>query len=203
MQVKQAEGERQAAEAQYEARLRLAEAESAAASKRSEGERAIKMVDVNVEREKVNVEQARVEVERVSLSNRSEFEEAALSFELEKLRIEADKQVRIAAAEALGNMLSKAQMQIFGDPETMTKMSEQFMRAASLGSATSGLMKNLPPQAIELIEKLGGTIGASLKPAEIEPAKASNGDGKGHAARVDNPDASAEPSPQSLTKIKR
>jgi len=52
-------------------------------------------------------------------------------FELEKLRIEAEKQFRIAAAEALGNMLAKANMQIFGDPTTMAQMSEKFMRAAA------------------------------------------------------------------------
>ena len=36
---------------------------------------------------------------------------------------------------ALGNMLSKANMQIFGDPETMAKMSQRFMAAASFGAA--------------------------------------------------------------------
>ena len=56
------------------------------------------MVDVTVEREKVNVEQARVDVERQSLSNKQEFEEAALKFELEKLRIEAERDVRIQSA---------------------------------------------------------------------------------------------------------
>ena len=79
MQVKEAEGERQAAEMQYEAKLRLAEGDAQARVKRAEGERAVKMVDVNVERERVNVEQARVEVERQSLSNKQEFEDAALS----------------------------------------------------------------------------------------------------------------------------
>lgn len=112
------------------------------------------MVDVTVEREKVNVEQARVDVERQSLSNKQEFEEAALKFELEKIRIQADKEVRIAAAQALGNMLANAKMQIFGDPETMTRMSQQFMRAASLGTAVDGLLKTLPPQGEELLAKI-------------------------------------------------
>src|SRR4051812_20430745 len=76
--IKQAEAQKVAAEAQYEAKLKLAEGDAAANTKKAEGERAIKMVDVNVEREKVNVEQARVEVERQSLSNKSEFDEAAL-----------------------------------------------------------------------------------------------------------------------------
>lgn len=182
--AKEAEGERKAAEMQYEARLRLAEADAAAATRRADGERAIKMVDVNVERERVNVEQARVEVERTSLSNRSEFEEAALKFELEKLRIEADKQVRIAAAQALGNMLAKANMQIFGDPETMTRMSTQFMRAASLGTAADGLLRTLPADGQELLNKLAGSVASSLAPkhADIAPAAVAGGNGPTPAA---------------------
>ena len=164
--VKQAEGERQAAQMQYEARLRLAEAAAAAATKQAEGERAVKMVDVTVEREKVNVEQARVDVERQSLSNKSEFEEAALKFELEKLRIQADKEVRMAAAAALGNMLAKANMQIFGDPSTMARMSEQFMRAASLGNAADGLLKTLPAEGQDLLAKIASGVMTSLTPAK-------------------------------------
>src|ERR1019366_1838541 len=157
MAVKKADAEKQAAEAMYTAKWRLAEGDSAAAVKRAEGDKALKMVEVNVEREKVGVEQARVEVERQSLANRSEYDEAALKFELEKLRIEAEKEVRIQAAQAMGNMLSKAQMQIFGDPETMAKMSNQFMRAASLGTAVDGLMKSLPEGSQEVLTKLAGS----------------------------------------------
>jgi uncharacterized membrane protein YqiK len=166
MKVKEAEGEKTAAQMQYEARLRLADADAQAAAKRSEGDRAIKMVDVNVEREKVNVEQARVEVERQSLSNRSEFEDAALKFELEKLRIHAEKEFRIAAAAALGNMLAKANMQIFGDPTTMAQMSEKFMRAAALGNGVDGLLRTLPLEGQELLGKIGSAVVSSLKPGE-------------------------------------
>jgi uncharacterized membrane protein YqiK len=186
-QVKQADGERQAAQMQYEARLRLAEANSQAAAKQAEGERAVKMVDVNVERERVNVEQARVEVERQSLSNRSEFEEAALKFELEKLRIQADKEVRIAAAAALGNMLAKAQMQIFGDPSTMAKMSEQFMRAASLGNAADGLLKTLPPEGQDLLAKIASGVMTSLTPAK--PVESTPVAGAGNGAHGNQPAA--------------
>ena len=104
------------------------------------------MVDVNVEREKVDVQQARVAVERQDLANKQEFENAGLKFELEKLRIDAEREVRIEAAVAMGKMLSGAHMQIFGDPETMARMTRQFMNAASYGTATDGLMKSLPPQ---------------------------------------------------------
>jgi hypothetical protein len=167
MQVKEAEGQRQAAEMQYEARLRLAEADAQGATKRAEGERAVKMVDVNVERERVNVESAKVEVERVSLANRSEFEDAALKFELEKLRIQAEKEVRIAAAQALSGMLAGANMQIFADPETMSRMSENFMRAASLGNSVDGLLRTMPVQGQELLTKLAATMTNALKPADV------------------------------------
>lgn len=179
MAVKKADAEKQAAEALYQAKLRLAEGDSQAAIKRADGDKALKMVEVNVERERVGVEKARVEVERQSLSNKSEFDEAALKFELEKLRIEAEKEVRIQAAQAMGNMLSKAQMQIFADPETMAKMSNQFMRAASLGTAVDGLMKSLPPGSQEVLTKLASSVASQLSPkaaAAVAEHAGSNGD---------------------------
>ena len=64
--------------------------------RRAEGEKALKMVDVNVEREKVDVQQARVAVERQDLANKQEFENSGLKFELEKLRIDAEREVQHA-----------------------------------------------------------------------------------------------------------
>jgi len=172
--VKQAEGERKAADLQYEAKLRLAEGDAQANIRRADGEKAIKMVDVNVEREKVNVEQARVDVERQSLSNKQEFEQAALKFELEKLRIEADREVRIQAAMAMGNMMAKANIQVFGDPDTMAKMSYRFMQAAGIGQAVDGLMTSLPPKARELIDSFGSLIASyTAKKPDNQPASAS------------------------------
>ena len=180
--MKEADAERKAADLQYEAKLRLAEGDSQGNIKRAEGEKAVKMVDVTVEREKVNVEQARVDVERQSLSNKQEFEDAALKFELEKLRINAERDIRIQTAQALGAMLAKAQMTIFGDPETMGRMSQRFMQAAGIGTAAEGLLSTLPPQAIELLQKLGAAVGSQLgvKP-DGTPAAEPAGDGKGKA----------------------
>jgi flotillin len=175
MAVKEADAERQAAELKYQAKLKLAEAEAQAAARRSEGEQAVKMVDVNVERERVNVEQARVEVERQSLSNKQEFEGAALKFELEKLRIDAEREVRIQAAVAMGNMLAKAQMQIFADPDTMARMASTFMRAASVGASADGLLKTLPPQGQELLNQITSALATQLnaKPGADQPGLAS------------------------------
>jgi uncharacterized membrane protein YqiK len=173
--VKKAEGDKQAAEMAFAAKLRLAEGDAQSSTKRAEGDTALRMVDVNVEREKVGVEQARVEVERKSLSNRQEFEGAALKFELDKLRIEAEKEIRVAAAEAMGNMLAKAQMQIFGDPSTMAMMAQRFMQAASIGTAYDGLMKTLPPEGQELLNKVAASVASSLTPKH--EAAAGNGAG--------------------------
>src|SRR6185437_1661499 len=143
---------------EVQARLKLADADAQGATKRAEGEQSVKMVDINVERERVTIEQARVEVERKSLANKQEFEGAALKFELEKLRIDAEREVRIAAAQALGNMLAKAQMQIFGDPDTMARMAAQFMRAAGVGASADGLLKTLPPQGQDLLNQLTSAV---------------------------------------------
>lgn len=178
-QVKDATAEKDAAEMRYLAKLKLADGDAAAAGKRAEGERAIKMVDVNVERERVGVEQARVDVERQSLSNKQEFEEAALKFELDKFRINAEREVRIAAAQALGNMFAKATMQIFGDPDTMAKMSMQFMRAASVGNAADGLLKTLPDEGKTMLDKIGTAVMAQLG------TKAAEGNGEAAATTAE------------------
>jgi uncharacterized membrane protein YqiK len=167
-QIKQADAEREAADMRFQAKLKLADGDAQAAGKRADGERAIKMVDVTVERERVSVEQARVEVERQSLSNKQEFEDAALKFELEKFRINAEREIRIAAAQAMSNMFARANMQIFGDPDTMAKMSMQFMRAASVGAAADGLFKTLPDEGKLMLDKIGSAVMSQLgaKPTE-------------------------------------
>jgi uncharacterized membrane protein YqiK len=159
MAVKQAEGERQAADLQYEAKLRLAEADAQAAARRAEGDRAEKMVAVNVDREQVNVEQARADVERQRLANKQEFEDAALKFELEKLRIDADRDVRVRTSEAMSRLMQGANVQIFGDPTTMASMMQGFMRATGMGMAGDGLLKALSPEARDVLAQLGVNLG--------------------------------------------
>jgi hypothetical protein len=78
--------------------------------------------------------------------------------------------------QAMGNMMSKAQMQIFADPDTMARMANQFMRAASLGTAADGLMKSLPPQSQELLGKLASSVASQLSPkAAAAVAEHANG----------------------------
>ena len=99
-----------------------------------------------------------------------------MQFELEKLRIQADKEVRIAAAQAMAGMFAKAQMQIFGDPSTMANMSQQFMKAAGYGAAAEGLLSTMPPQARDLLNNLGQAV--------VDQVAAKKGNGKAADAPV-------------------
>jgi hypothetical protein len=86
----------------------------------------------------------------------------------------------------MGNMLAKAQMQIFGDPTTMSTMAEQFLRAAGIGLAAEGLMRTMPPKGQELLEKVAGAVATSLQPKDV-PA--------GNGAAVGLSSAAAETPP--------
>lgn len=161
-QVTKAQAAVQAAEKQKQATLVLADADAEAAKKRAEGEQAVKMVDVTVDRERVNVEQARVDVERQELENKQTFSEAALKFEVSKLEIQANAEVQKAFAQAMGEMLAKANMQIFGDPTTLSNMAGRFMQAAGYGQMLNGLKAALPDGVQQLAGGALSNLGASL-----------------------------------------
>ncbi|MCX7601508.1 MAG: SPFH domain-containing protein, partial [Meiothermus sp.] len=93
-EVKKAEAARQAALLEAEAAITKAKAEAEAQELIAKGLTANKMVEVDVEREKVSVEQARVEVERQALENRQTYSAAALEFELQKLKVQAARDVQ-------------------------------------------------------------------------------------------------------------
>jgi uncharacterized membrane protein YqiK len=163
-EVRKAEATQKAAELEAQAQLKMAQAEAQSKEMVAKGEQAQRLVEVNVEREKVNVEQARVDVERKALENRQTFDRAAIEFETAKLRIEADREVQIALAQALGQFMSRGNYNIYGDPTTMSQMFSQYTQGMGFSSKLDGLMKTLPgpladtlaglgPQAAELLEE--------------------------------------------------
>ena len=160
--VKVAEGELEASDKRKQAMLILAEGESESNKRRAEGERAKEMVPVQVDREKVNVEAARVEVKRQELENQEKYSAAALDFELKKQQIVANKEVQIQMANAVGTMLSSAKMQLFGDPSTVARMTQQFLRSVGWGMSVEGLVTSTPPDvreaAMGLIKGTGSTL---------------------------------------------
>jgi flotillin len=175
---REAEGKKAAAEAEYAAKVRQAEADATSATKRAEGETALRMVPVNVSRSQVDVEAAkvgverqRVEVEAQSLQNREKYSGAALEFELGKLRIEAGRETQVAIAKALGEFMSKASFNMFGDPESAQRMLKSYFRGMGLGQSIDGFMAGTSLQSKGLLDKVGGQVADLIRHA-TEPAAA-------------------------------
>jgi uncharacterized membrane protein YqiK len=175
-EVRKAEAGQKAAELEAQAQLRLAEAEARAKEMVAQGEQAQRLVEVSVERERVNVEQARVEVERKALENRQTFDRAAIEFETAKLRIEADKEVQMALAAALGQFMSKGNYNIYGDPTTMSQMFSQYTQGMGFSNKLDGFLKTLPAPLQEMLAGMGPQATAALEDFLRQKA------GNGHAA---------------------
>lgn len=161
--AKVADGELQAAEKQKEAQLILAEADAESSKRRAEGDRAREMVPVQVDREKVDVEAARVEVRRKDLENQEKYKEAALNFELKKSEIIANKEVQIQVANALGTMMASAKMQVFGDPTTLSSMTQSFLKSFGWGMTVDGLVSSTPEDVRELATGLLTGTGSAIR----------------------------------------
>ena len=138
--VTNAAGEQEAATKQAEARLQLAQADASARELVARGEKAQQLVPVEIARENVNVEQARVDVERRQLENRQEFAEAGIRLEIEKLRIQADKEVQQEFARALASFLSHGNMTLYGTPETAQKMMDNMAKGFGIRAMAEGFL---------------------------------------------------------------
>jgi flotillin len=154
--VKAAEGAEAAAAKEAIARRTLAQAQKEAMALQAEGEKAAQMVPVDVERKRVEVEQARIEVQRQELQNKADFESIARGLQVDLARIEAEKEVRIAAAQAFGEAMASAKMTVWGDPQTVQKMSESFFRGQQFGYLVDGLVTHTPDG---VKDALGAAIG--------------------------------------------
>src|SRR5439155_25917248 len=140
--VKQAEAEQEAATKQAAAKLQLAEAESQSRKLVAAGEAAQQMVPVQVDRERVNIKQAEVAVEAQALENRQKFAEAGIELEIRRLRINADKEVQIAMAEAIGMALSSSKMTLFGSPEMASTMLQSMAKGMGVRTMIEGFTGN-------------------------------------------------------------
>lgn len=136
--VKQAEAEQEAAAKQAAARLQLAEADAQSRKMVAEGEAAQQMVPVQVERERVNVKGAEVQVEAQGLENRQKFAEAGIELEVQRLRIQADKEIQVAMAEAIGRALSSANMTLYGTPDMAGQMLSNLGKGMGVRTAIEG-----------------------------------------------------------------
>lgn len=205
---KLAEADQNAAEKKAKARITLAQAEKGADTLEADGQRAVEMVPVEVDREKVNVEDARIDVKIKDLEGQAKYESIARELQVELAKIAADKEARIAAARAMGDALGAATVTVWGDPSAVAKMSQAFYIGQGVGMFADGLTAEGNNVIASLLERVGlspetlgrvvakGNGGGDEKEAEVaegarsaEPAQATPGgqtsdaSGGGHRKR--------------------
>lgn len=166
---KDAAARKAAADADAEATTKKAEADANAAEARARGERAIQMVPIEVKKAEVEVEQKRVDVLTQELEARAQHGEVAQQFEVAKLKIVKEAEVRIAAAGAMAELMGSVKAQVFGTPEDVSKMTGQFMRGMGMSNLVEGFLSGAGPETTAGVEQLAGMIKGLAEKAGVSP----------------------------------
>ncbi|MFH0779264.1 MAG: SPFH domain-containing protein [Parcubacteria group bacterium] len=151
-----AAGKKEAADADAFAITRKAEAEKDASLMHAEGEKANKLVPVQVN-------EAQVAVDRKALEQKVQFGEAALKFELNKLEIEKTAQIRIESAKAMSTFMNNQKITVFTNSDMMNSMIEKYSNMMGVGQGIQGLYAGLSQdggngtEAKEAVDKLLGS----------------------------------------------
>lgn len=164
---KEAEGRKLAAEADYDAKTKAAEADQIEQEAKAVGQRAIDMVPIEVSARKVEVDKDRVEtVLKPELAAKSAHAKVSIDLTLGEARIAAEKEVGVAMAGAMGLSLSKANMTIYGDPETFTKMTASFQKGQGFSQVVEGMLDGSSTggigQVLSILEPLAEKFGIDL-----------------------------------------
>ncbi len=166
---KDAAARKAAADADAEATTKKAKADADAAEARARGERAIQMVPIEVKKAEVEVEQKRVDVLTQELAARSEHGEVAQQFEVAKLKIVKEAEVRIAAAGAMADLMGSVKAQVFGTPEDVAKMVGRYMQGMGVANLTEGFLSNAGPGTAAGVEQIAGVLKAVAEKVGVSP----------------------------------
>jgi len=159
--TKDAEARKAAADADAEAVTKKARADAESQRLKAEGERAVQMVPVDVEQKRVEIEQQRVNVLQQELQARSEHGEIAQEFELAKLRISKEAEVRIEGAKASAQLFGKINAQVFGTPDDVQRMVSNYMSGMGVSNSANGFLTGLNEKSSEkLNDGLAGVYSA-------------------------------------------
>ncbi len=170
-----AEARKKSADADALAVTKKAEASSAAQKLEAQGIEAIQMVPVKVDQERVKIDQNRVEnVIKPELQARQEFGKEAQDFEIRKLSVDAERQVRIAAANASATIFTKMTAQLYGTPEDAAKIITAVMSGQGASSAIEGFLQTAGPQTKDALQKIG-SVTAGVADAISEHLREGNG----------------------------
>jgi len=168
-----------AADAEAEAVLKKATAETSAEKLRAEAEAARAMVPVNVRRAEVEIEKSRVEtVVKPELEAREKHGKVAQDFEIAKAQIVADKEVRIAFANAQATMFTRMDAKFYGTVADVTKMMNSFTTGQSLATLGEGFSESLTPEAKQNVVDAAKAVGEVASKA-VAAITQSAGNGKG------------------------
>jgi uncharacterized membrane protein YqiK len=148
--TKSAEAEKLAADDEAAAKLRLASADKEAKTLQAEGDQAVAMIPVNVAAEQVKVDQSRVEVLKLELETKSANQRLSFELEVQKAKIAAERDIRIALANAMGQALSASEFKIYGDPGTAAKMLAMFTSGQEYAQVIDGFVRQAPGEVTEL-----------------------------------------------------
>ena len=175
---KEAEAQKAAAEAQAEATRKNAEAAAAAqvakaradaeatlaiAKAQAEGQTAViaaeqaqAMIPINVKAREVEVEKSRVDVKarevevlQQELEAREQHGAAAQQFELDKLRIIQEAQVRIESAKTVAAIHGKTEVTVVSTAEDAAKMNQRYLQGLGLANGFGGFVTGLDDKTLE------------------------------------------------------
>ena len=176
---KEASGRKQAAEADYEAKVKAADAERMSMEAHAAGLRAEQMVPVDVAEKQVAVDTKRInDVLKPELEAKAAHQQISVEFELGKLQIVAQQTIGVEFAKAMAAMTSRADMTIFGDPTTLSKMTENFSKGMGIGKLIEGFMSNdqLMPMVNAMVGKTGDVVGGLMDKLIKKPSATEKSD---------------------------
>jgi flotillin len=156
---REAEARKAAADAEAEAIMKKAQAEAEAAKRKADGDKAVAMVPVEVKKAEVDVEQRRVEVLQKELEARAQHGEAAQQYELAKLRIMREAEVRIESARAVATLLGKVEATVVGTPEDVARMTQGYMNGLGLARTLDGFLGGASDELKGATASIGSRLG--------------------------------------------
>jgi hypothetical protein len=121
------------------------------------------MVPIEVERAKVAIERDRVDnVVKPELEAREQHGKVAQEFEIAKLRVEAEREVRIAIAQASATLFSKVQANLYGTPADVARIGDSFLKGQSTAATANGFFAFASDATDGALSKLGQSAEALL-----------------------------------------
>ncbi len=177
--VTQAEARKQAASHEAEATMTRAKSTSDAQKVSAEGierEAAARgRAETAVEELRIANAQRRLEAEAAGLEAKAgalkKYNDAAMFLELARLQIEAERDVHIDQAKAMGHALSEAQIRMYGGGDgTMDTIRGMFTSGFALGEVLEGVAQSLPDGLRERFTKNGirGIFGRPYRSGEFK-----------------------------------